>query len=213
MRRSLVAAALAALACPALAVPLAADEIAKLCAEAEGPAHCMRLVEAQQLKRLPALAVRDGNVLKVTLFPNGSTAFEDVDTPTGGTSHAVWDYINELNAVVLWTQRDDDAGFILLQRAGGRRTALPAEPVVSPDRQRIATADFCPTRCENALAVWRVTREGVARELEWRPMPPYADAAVRWKDAGTLVLDATPVDGGAAVVVERRLADPGWTRK
>ncbi len=34
----------------------------------EGPAHCGRLVEAEQLKALPNLAVRDGDTLRVSLF-------------------------------------------------------------------------------------------------------------------------------------------------
>jgi hypothetical protein len=213
MRAVVAAAALAILAArSAAAVPLAAEEITKLCTDAEGPSHCMRLVEAQQLKRLPGLATRDGNTLRVTLFPKGATTFEDVDTLSGGTSYALWDYISELNAVVLWTMRDDDAGFLLLQRATGRRTPLPAEPVLGPDRQRFATADFCEARCENRLVVWRVTRESVAREAEWQPAEPWADAGVRWKDADTLVVEHTPVGAPAGKTLERRLGEPGWVR-
>jgi hypothetical protein len=214
MRRAAVAAAFAALvARPAAAVPPSADEIAQLCTDAEGPAHCMRLVEAQQLKRLPGLATRDGNVLRVSLFPSGSTTFEDVDTLSGGTSYALWDYLSELNAAVLWTMRDEQAGFLLLQRVGGRRTPLPAEPVLSPDRQRFVTADFCASRCENLLAVWRVTRDGVQREAEWRPADPWSDAGARWKDAATLVVEYTPAGGGASRKLERRLDEAGWTRR
>lgn len=213
MRTQAVVAALAALLVPvAAAVPLPAEEIAKLCHDAEGPGHCMRLVEAEQLKRLPGLAVRDGNTLRVTLFPKGETTFVDVDTLSGGTSHALWDYVNELNAVVLWTMRDDDAGFLLLQRATGRRTSLPAEPFVSPDRQRLVTADFCETRCENRLAVWRVSREGVTREVEWKPAEPWVDAGVKWKDASTLVVEYTPVGASASKTLERKLGDAGWVR-
>jgi hypothetical protein len=213
MRFGCVVAALAALVVgPALAVPPAADEIAKLCSDAEGPAHCMRLVEAQQLTRLPGLATRDGNVLRVTLFPSGSTTFEDVDTLAGGTSHALWDYVNELNAVVLWTMRDDDASFILLQRTTGRRTNLPSEPFVSPDRQRLVTADFCASRCENKLALWRVSREAVVREAEWQPDEPWTDAGVKWKDADTLVVEYTTASG-AAKKLERKLGDPGWVKR
>lgn len=214
MRAGLVVAALAALAArPAPAVPLATDEITRLCTDAEGPAHCMRMVEAQQLKRLPGLASRDGNALRVTLFPSGSTTFEDVDTISGGTSYALWDYVSELNAVVLWTMRDDEAGFVLLQRTSGRRTPLPAEPVLSPDRQRFATADFCEARCENLLAVWRVSREGVQREAEWRPAEAWTDAGVRWKDPDTLVVDYTPAGGSGARTLERKLGDAGWVRR
>jgi hypothetical protein len=213
MRRAFAAAALAALcAHPAGAVPLAADEVAKLCNDAEGPAHCMRLVEAQQIKRLPGLAMRDGNALKVSLFPSGSTTFEDVDTLSGGTSYALWDYSNELNAVVLWTQRDDDAGFVLLQRATGRRTNLPSEPFVSPDRARLVTADFCAKRCENRLTLWRVSRESVVREAEWTPDESWTDAGVKWKDATTLVVDFTTA-AGTTGTLERKVGQPGWAKR
>lgn len=211
MRALAVAAALAALAArPALALPPTAEEIRQLCNDAEGPAHCMRLVEAQQLKRLPGLARRDGNALVVTLFPSGRTTFDDVDTLSGGTSYALWDYMSEINAVVLWTMRDDQAGFLLLQRTTGRSTAMPSAPVLAPDRQRLATADFCETRCENRLTVWRVTRDSVQREAEWTPAEPWSDAGVRWKSENTLVVDYTPA-GGAAKTLERRLDAAGWT--
>jgi hypothetical protein len=208
-----VVAALAALcARPAGALALPADDVAKLCSDAEGPAHCMRLVEAQQLKRLPGLATRQADRLVVTLFPSGTSTFEDVDTLAGGTSYALWDYINELNAVVLWTMRDDDAGFLLLQRTTGRRTSLPSEPFVSPDRQRLVTADFCPNRCENRLTVWRVSREAVVREAEWQPDEAWTDAGVRWKDEGTLVVEATTATG-ASKTLERKLGGPGWVKR
>lgn len=210
---ALLACCAMALARPAAALPPAADEVAKLCRDAEGPAHCMRLVEAQQLKRLPGLAVRDGNTLTVTLFPRGTTTFVDVDTLAGGTSFALWDYVSEINAVVLWTMRDEDAGFLLLQRTTGKRTALPAEPVVAPDRQRLATADFCPERCENLLSVWRLSRDGAVREASWAPDTAWSDAGVRWKDADTLVIEYTPQGEGTPKTLERRLAAPGWVRK
>jgi hypothetical protein len=199
-------------AASAHALPLAHAEIAKLCGEAEGPAHCGRLVEAEQLKRLPGLAARDGDTLRLALFPSGSVRFTDVDTPGGGSSYALWDYINEINAAVLWTTKDDDTGFLLVQRTTGRQTPLPAEPVLAPDRQRIATADFCPTRCENKLVVWRVSRDGVSRELEWRSNEPWTDATVRWKNADTVVVEYTRDGASEAQTLERKLLDPGWSR-
>lgn len=213
MRRAFrVGAAAAFIALSAQAVPLPRDEIAKLCGDAEDPAHCGRLVEAEQLKRLPGLATRDGATLRLTLFPSGSVTFTDVDAPSGGASFALWDYINELNAAVLWTTKDDDVGFVIVQRATGKQTPLPSEPVVAPDRQRFATADFCPTRCENKLVVWKVSREGVVRELEWRSDEPWADAGVRWKDAQTLVVEYVRDGEPAAQRLERKLLDAGWTR-
>jgi hypothetical protein len=213
MRRVAICLAAIGVAGAAYAVPPTQADVARLCGEAEGPAHCGRLVESEQLKRLPGLATRDGNRLRITLFPSGMTEFADVETPSGGTSYALWDYFNELNAVVLWTTKDEDTGFLLLQRASGKQTPLPAEPVVSPDRQRLATADFCPTRCENRLAVWRVSRDGVRRELEWRAPETWSDASVRWKDADTLTVEYTREGESEARTLERRLADPGWTKR
>ena len=74
------------------------------------------------------------------------------------------------------------------------------------------TADFCPSNCVNELAVWRVTKDDVFKELSWKPAQPWDDAGVSWKDAGTLVLEYTPAGGAPASTLERRLTDPGWRR-
>ena len=64
--RSAANAARGALAVSALlsvaahAVPLTAEELTKICADAEDTAHCARLVEDVQLRRLPNLAQREG---------------------------------------------------------------------------------------------------------------------------------------------------------
>lgn len=215
MKGALPAAAFAAalLAATAHAAPLTREEITKLCADAEGPAHCARRIEAEQMTRLPGLATREDNTLKVTLYPSGSAAFTDVDTLSGGTSYALWDYFSEINAAVLWVARDDDAGFVVLQRATNRQTPLPAEPVLSPDRQRVAIADFCPRRCENLLSVWRVSRDAIVREAQWSPAEPWTDAGVRWKNPDTLVVEYTPAGAGTARTLERKLGDRGWVRR
>jgi hypothetical protein len=213
IRPLVLATALAALVSAVHAAPLSHEEVTKLCSEAEGLAHCGRLVEARQLKRLPGLANRDGATLRVQLYPAGSVTFTDVDTLSGGSSFALWDAISEINAAVLFVTKDDEAGFLLLQRATGRQTPLPAEPALAPDRQRLATADFCESRCENRLAVWRVSRDGVSREAEWKPAESWSDASVRWKNADTLIVEYTPAGASASTTLERRLTDAGWVRR
>lgn len=211
MLRALGLLALAMLSVPvARALPLAHEEITRLCGEAEGLAHCGRLVETEQLKRLPGLATRDGNTLRVSLFPSGSAAFTDVETASGGTSFALWDHYSTINATLLFATNDDDASFILLQRATGKRTPLPSEPALAPDRQRFATADFCESRCENRIAIWRISREGISREMEWKPAEAWSDAAVRWSDAATLIVDYTTA-GGESRSMQRKLGEAGWT--
>jgi hypothetical protein len=207
------AVALAALArIDAGAVPLSPDELAGVCAQAEGTAHCGRLVEAVQLKRLPNLAIREGATLKVSLFPSGIQVFADSESLTGGRTYSLWDFLSEINAVVLYTTEGDDAGFVLLQRATGRRVDLPADPKLAPDRARLVTADFCAARCSNELSVWRVSRDGVRKELAFKPAPPWKDATASWVDADTVAVEYTATGAGSALRLERRLSAPDWVR-
>jgi hypothetical protein len=204
---------LSALHAPAArSVPLSVEELTKTCAEADDASHCGRLVEAVQLPRLPSLAVRDGLELRVSLYPSGTTTFTDVEALTGGRSYSLWDFMSEINTVVLYVTEGEDARFTLLQRTTGRRTDLPADPKLSPDRARIVTADFCERRCTNELAVWRVSRDGVRKELVWRPDSPWADAAATWKDAETLTIDYLPAGATSRARLSRRVADADWAR-
>src|SRR6266851_4645427 len=135
--RAMVALTALALAVPSSCAPLAASQIAALCGNAEDQAHCGRLIEEVLLKRLPGLAERAGDELKVALFPNGSATFTDSVAITGAKSFTLWDYLDRINAVVLFTTDGDRTGFLLLQRANGRQIRLPAEPSLSPDRSRL----------------------------------------------------------------------------
>jgi hypothetical protein len=194
------------------AMPLTSDELATVCAQTEGSAHCARKVEAVQLKRLPNLATRDGATLTVGLYPSGTVTFADTEALNGGRSYSLWDYINELNAVVLFTTDGANVTFTLLQRTNGRKIELPAEPKVSPDRARLVTADFCASSCINELAVWRVTRDGVRKEYSWKPKEAWADAGASWKDADTIVVEYTREGASTPATLERKLTDPGWLR-
>ena len=196
----------------ATAAPLETDEIGKICAQAEGSAHCGRMIESVQLKRLPNLATRDGTTLKVQLYPAGIATFADTEALNGGRSYSLWDYLDAINAVLLYTTDGDTVTFTLLQRTNGRKVELPTEPKVSPDRQRLATADFCPKQCVNELAVWRVTRDGIYKESVWKPAQAWSDAGARWKDPDTLVVEYTAAGSGQPGTLERKLTDPGWKR-
>src|SRR5437773_10338273 len=135
--------ALLAFASSSHGISLPAAQIAELCANAEDQAHCGRLIEEVQLKRLPGLAVRDGDDLKVSLFPSGATTFRDSVAISGAKSFTLWDYMDWINAVVLFTTDGDQTGFLLLQRANGKQYRLAAEPTLSPDRQHLITVDIC----------------------------------------------------------------------
>ena len=193
-------------------MPLTAEELTKLCAQADDAAHCGRLVEEVQLPRLPSLAVRDKLDLKVSLYPSGTATFTDTEALNGGRSYSLWDFMSEINAVVLYVTDGDDASFVLLQRTTGRRVELPADPKLSPDRQRLVTADFCEGRCANEVALWRVTRDGVRKELSWRPAATWTDAVATWKDAQAIVIDYTAAGASAPSRLTRGLADKDWVR-
>jgi hypothetical protein len=194
----------------AFGAPVSNTELAEVCAQAEDSAHCGRLVEGIQLKRLPDLARREGNVLSVSLYPSGSANFTDSDDPVNGRSYSLWDYLDGINAVVLYTTAGDTTTFTLLQRTSNRRTELPTEPQLAPDRQHLVTADICESRCSNEIAVWHITREGIRKELVWSPGPAWTDAVAKWKDGATLSFEyAGPQGTGTS---DRSLDDPGWKR-
>jgi len=196
----------------ARAVPLSVEELTRICAEADDSSHCGRLVEAVQLPRLPNLAVRDKSDLRVSLYPSGTVTFTDVEAINGGRSYSLWDFISEINAVVLYVSDGDDATFLLVQRATGRKIELPSDPKLSPDRSRLVTADFCERRCTNEVAVWRISRDIVRKELVWRPGAPWTDAVATWKDADTITLEYTLADATTRSRLSRRLADVDWVR-
>ncbi|MFO1283019.1 MAG: hypothetical protein U1F51_11255 [Burkholderiales bacterium] len=200
----------AALAPVALAVPPTRDELATWCANAEDIAHCGRLVEQEQMKRLPGLAKRAGVDLTIALFPGGTATFTDIERLADPVSYSLFDSIDSITSVLLFKTVGEKSSFVLLQRAGNRATELPSEPALAPDRQRLATADFCASGCTNELVVWRVTREGVVRELVWRATESWADATPRWKDAETVVVEYSTADDGMPRTLERRLSQAGW---
>ncbi len=209
--RILAGALLASAASLAMAAAPTPEQVAQICGSAEGPAHCGRLIEEAQLKALPNLARRDGDTLTISLFPSGQRAFVDAIAANTEKSYALFDYWSPVNAVVLLVNVDDTASFAILQRANGQVTEVPAEPVLSPDRQRVAVADFCE-KCANELSLWRVGRDGIRKESTWKPSPAWSDARVKWKDADTLVLEYTPAGGGESRTLERKLAAADWQR-
>jgi len=194
------------------AAPVTAARITELCAQADGPAHCGRLIEADQLRTLPNLAVRDGATLKVLLFPSGAREFVDVDSLAGGTTWSLWDYWSPVNVVVLYTTDLDRIGYATLQRTTGQVVALPAEPSLSPDRQRMAVADFCRANCDNEVSVWRIARDGISKEYGWKPDAEWSDVTLQWKGDNTVVVEFTPKGEDKARTLERRMTDPGWQR-
>ena len=195
----------------AAATSLPPSQVAELCKDAEDQAHCGRLIEEVQLKRLPGLAVRDGDDLKVSLFPSGAATFHDSVALSGAKSFTLWDYLDRINAVVLFTTDGDQSGFLVLQRANGKQYRMPSDPVLAPDRQHLATVDICAKLCDGEVVVWRVTRDDIVRELAWKPTPAWGDATATWVDSETLRFEYTTA-AGEPRKEDRRLNDAVWRR-
>jgi hypothetical protein len=209
MRRLALLAALACMPAVAPAGPTR-DDVATLCANAEDASHCGRLIEQRQLGRLPGLAVREGDALRVTLYPSGSVTFTDVVRPEGVKTYALWDALSAIDSVLLYVTEGERTGFLLLDRRNGRQLPLPAEPVLSPDRRYLVTADFCAEGCDGEVALWRVTRGDVRKERTWRPPARWTDATVEWQGTQRLTLEYATADGSASRRMELRLDDARW---
>lgn len=209
--RLIAGAALFAVAIAGRATPPTPERIMELCGQVEGPAHCGRLVEAEQLKSLPSLAVRDGDTLRVSLFPSGTRNFVDTLASGNETSYAVWDYWSPINAVVLFVVTNDTIGYAVLQRASGAYTALAAEPLLAPDRQHVVVADVCAKDCANEIVVLKVAREGLQRELLWKPPAGWSDVTAAWKNPDTVTIQYT-AGGEPPRTIERKLTAADWRR-
>jgi len=209
------ACAFAALLLPALApaTPISRADLVSLCADAEDQAQCARLVEAKQMRAVSRFVERDGSELRVQLVPYGVSVFRDTDSALGGgTAYAVWDYLADLDTLVLFTTRGERTGFLLLQRKGGGEYPLPSEPVVAPDQRHFATADVCAQGCDNEVVVWRIARDGVRKEATWKPPGDWTDVTVAWRGANAIALDYVAASDAQTHTVERRLDDASWVR-
>ena len=134
------------------AAPLTSTELTALCANAEDQAHCGRLIEARQLPRVARFVERNGEELRVSLEPFGLTIFRDSVEVNGAKSYAVWDYLEDVDTLVLFASDADRTSFLLVQRRGGAEYRVASEPVLAPDGRHFATADFCTEGCENQIA-------------------------------------------------------------
>ncbi|MEO8848817.1 MAG: hypothetical protein ABI440_09350 [Casimicrobiaceae bacterium] len=208
LAHALLATIAAACAIAADATPPSREEVVQWCTDASDTAQCNRLIEAQQLKRLPGLAVRRGNALKISLFPTGAVTFTDTEDLQGGTSYSLWDNFSPIDAVVVAVTREDRTTYVLLMRGNGRKFDLPAEPVLAPDSRHLVTADFCVRECGNEVALWQVARDGVGESAAWKPAPSWSDAAITWQDADTLSIVYTAMGETQDRVQQRKLGDP-----
>jgi len=210
MRALLAVLALSWSATLAHAGSISPAQVAELCANAEDTAHCGRLIEEKQLKRFAGLATRDGDDLRVSLFPRGEATFRDVVRITGAESYTLWDVLSEINAVLVFHTEGDRSGYVLLTRGNGRQYKLPAEPALSPDKQYLVTADVCAADCDNEVALWRVTRDDVSKERVFKPDAAWSDVTAEWSGPDAVVLEYARAGGGERQKLRLGPRDPLW---
>jgi hypothetical protein len=131
---------------------------------------------------------RDGPALELPL--DGGRTVRVVDDTVPGEGYARHAYLGRVAGLpfhLLRVSRIEGREYLLVHAATGRRLAVDAPPVASPDGARFVTAsmdlsaEFDPTR----LVVWRVAGDGAVREwahepVDWGPTDP------RWLDARTI---------------------------
>lgn len=191
---------------------IARADLVALCAEAEDQAHCGRLVEARQLRALSRIVERNGDELRVLLSPFGLSVFHDTVNINGARTYAVWDYLEKLETLVLFTTVGDRSAFLLVQRHTGDEYPVPSEPVMAPDDRHFATADFCPHECDNEVSVWRIDRDHLRKEAAWTPPAAWSDVSVAWRGANAIALEYSLPGESQPRTLERRLDDPSWRR-
>jgi len=194
-------AARAALSCLALAAAVASaapptrQAIIKACDETESAALCEKLIEANQMKAFPGIAVRDGDVLRLKtragVPPVELRDFGDPDDETGVAyrAYALWDYWPQRKVAVVSVMTQASESYLLVDLDGGQETRLVAEPLLSPDGQRFLVADLCDKKCGNAIQIWRFDRARPVRERTFKPPVKWYEAEVSWRDAATLAVE------------------------
>lgn len=207
LRRALATLALAAVA--AHAAPPSVQAILKACDDAENAAQCERLLETEQIRQFPAVAVRDGPMLRLKARPGAaSVALRDEGDPgteTGAPyrAHAFWDYWAQRKTAVVSVSTHAGEHYLVIDLDRGTQLRVAAEPLLAPDDQRFLVADLCDKQCANLIHVWRFERDRVVRERTFKPPEKWYEADVAWRDAATLAIEYS------VAAPRRRLAEPG----
>jgi hypothetical protein len=189
-----LALAAVALATPGVrATPLPTPAIVKLCAGADGPQHCERLIEIEQMKQFPGIASRDGAALRLGHRAGGpAVELKDVEEAGDGAAfrgHAFWDYWpKQRMAIVSVTARDSDY-FLVVDLERRTQTRVGAEPVLAPGGEHFLVADLCETRCGNVIELWRFDADGLVKSKTLKPLDKWYNAEAKWRDATTVTLD------------------------
>ena len=213
----------------AVAAPPSQLSILRACGESDTAAQCERVVEADQIRQYPAVASRDGRVLRLKKRNGQSLELRDEGTPGSDEGpkskfFAFWDYWTEPHAAVVSVSAEAGDYYLIVDLDRGTQTRITAEPMLSPDSGHFVVPDLCETQCGNAIELWRFDRDRIVRERTFRPSEKWYEADVRWKDPTTLEIeysvaapgqqasaDAPPTLVRSARPLFLRITDRAWT--
>jgi hypothetical protein len=182
--------------------------MAELCKDTEDLRECGKKIETVQIQSAGRLVVRKQKLLTLNLKDGTRTHFLDSGGGEGGEGFAFFSYHAAADAITLYHNKADRLGFFVIARDGGAGSATPAEPLFSASGQTFLTVDVCKRECENRIAVWRISAEGVRRQAEFAVPSTVNDAAAAWTPAGTVWIEFSRDTGKTNF--EMPLSDPRW---
>jgi len=165
-----------------------------LCSGIENSLECAREIERYQLRKQEntARVKRAGARLELRLADGRWLEISDAQKPGDETSVIQFnfrEFLPEIDCYLLHRQHYEGADYLLIHARAGSRYELHDVPVVSPDRQRLATASdgVAGGYNPNAVQIWRLTKDGLELEqtLELEELGP---SNPQWIDNRTIRL-------------------------
>lgn len=178
--------------------------ILRACADADTPAQCEKVIEADQMKQHSSIVTRNAGSLRLKSKNGPLVELRDVGTPgtderAGFRFFAFWDYWSPRNAAVVSVSAQAGDHYLIVDLNRGSQTKVSAEPLLSPDAGWFVVADLCDTQCGNAIELWRIDRDKFVRERTFRPPEKWFDAEVKWIDLNSIQVEySVPAPGKSA---------------
>ncbi|MDD5657309.1 MAG: hypothetical protein PHF00_08665 [Elusimicrobia bacterium] len=198
--------------------PAAAPFGEAVCAGLDNSYACAQAVEKARLPQFAGVAWRKGAVLRIKTS-SGTVVLADSGDP-GSEERLAYSFLRLLPRIgqyLVHVQGFEGDARMLIDAASGARTQLDAEPAVSPDGSRLATASLDLDAQYNPNRVQVFKRRGGLWEVEhsvepgdWGPWRPPV-----WLDDKTIRVERCrrPCLGPEhrAEPAELRLAAEGWS--
>ncbi len=147
--------------------------------------ECSRYLENELAREHPQLFSRQGSKLVISLTSGGMKTYVDVadekNHGVGGKWFNLVRYFPQIGYGLIAVQFYEGGTYYLLDLGTGRDEDIIAEPVISPDRKRIAVAnvDLESRYTPNVLSVFRLQRSGLITEFIAKP-DDWGPGNLRW---------------------------------